>query len=300
MSKSPPIGIFGIKSFTPYSRTTGLPFGMAEVLGTFSINSAQELIDLNGGSSPDAWASERGLRTNEMTLSLREYPAFLWELLMGTTVTTSTAEAAGGFSDLKNVKGTSAFDAAIGVATATAKAASETDLKTGIYVVKVISATTVDVYSMSDIDFANGTLKEFEDDTLKITELPLTITTAVAVEIPGYGIELTGGSGTIGMTIGDTFIFEIRAINTGRDEAEIGGNNQSFTNFGAIVYAQKRSTGEIFEFNFSELVVGGMPVNLNEQAWSEYELNMKPVRALNKITNTTILYKYRRVIDSVA
>jgi len=294
---STPIGVFGVKSMTPYNLDTGLPFGMARVIGTINIASTVELIDLNGGSSLDPWASERGLRDSAVSLTLREYPHFLWELLAGSVSVATAAEALGAVKALSNVKGTTALSATIGIATATVKAASEADLKYAHYMVKVVTATTVDVFAMSDIDFAQGTFHDFEDDALKITATPLTITMGAAVTIPDFGVELTGGSGTIAMVVDDTAHFQVRPGNNGSNLVQIGTKDERFINFGAIMHAERKSDNRMFMFNFYKLAAAGQPFNMAEKAWSEYETTLKPQKAIPVITAAATalegLYEYQ-------
>lgn len=300
MSLSSPFGIFGIHSFTPYSLLDGMPFGpQARVLGQLNVGNSIEEIPLNGGSSRDPWASELGARTSEISLSLREYPSWIWELFSGKAITATTAEAAGGVTTLLNVKGTSAKSATIGVASVSVKTASEADVKYGIYIVKVVSPTTVDVYAMTDVDFGQGAFLDFANDAQKITATPLTITMGTAVAIPSFGLELTGGNGTIGMTVGDTAWFQARPINSGFSTVSVGTKDERFTSFGALVAAQRQSNGEMVLFNFYKLKGTGNPANMQEKAWSEYELTLRPVRGASIISLGTVgqegLYDFQRL-----
>lgn len=287
MALSNPRGVFGVHSWTPYNRTTGEFYGTALVLASSSLNLSGELIELVGGSQRYSWAVEDGAITAELSLNFREYPDFLFELFLGKAVTSNAAEASGNCSTLTNKSGTSLVDASTGVATATVKSGSEADLKFGKFVVKVVTATTVDVFASSNIDFNRGTDKEFENDLLKITASPLTITASTAVEIPGYGVELTGGSGTIGMTAGDTATFEVRPINTESTTVSIGGGSDTFPEFGSIVYAQQRSNGEMFEIDLVRCKAIGMPIGFSEKAWAEGEVTVKAFydSTLNKVAD---------------
>jgi len=238
MGLSNPNSIFGVHSVTAYNPDTLVPYGTAKVVGQANLNFSGELVPLNGGSSAYPWRVERGLISSEVTLTLREYPDWLYAAFLGKAVTSNAAETGGAIgSALTNANGTSVVDAATGIATATVKSGSEADLKAGLYVVVAASATTVDVYAMSDVDFAQGTDLEFVDDSLKITASALTITASTAVTIPNLGVELTGGSGTIGMTTGDTAFFEIRPINTGSTEVVIGASNETYVDVGLLLAA---------------------------------------------------------------
>lgn len=297
---SAPVGVFGIHSITPYNLLTGEFYGMARVLGQVNISNDIENVELKGGSSRDPWANELGMRTSEISVTMREYPQWIWELLAGKAVTSTAAEASGSVSTLTNVKGTSTKSATTGIASVGLKALQGADVKYGVYIVKVVTATTVDVYVGSDVDFAQGALLDYTNDLLKITATPLTVTMGAAVDIPSFGLSLTGGSGTIGMTVGDTASFIARPINTGRSAVAVGTKDERFIGFGAIIYAQRKSDGAMFQFNFYKLIAGGLPANMAEMAWSEYEVKLKPVRAVPIISLTAStnegLYEYENLV----
>jgi hypothetical protein len=113
------------------------------------------------------------------------------------------------------------------------------------------------------------------DDTLKITSSALTITASTAVTIPSLGVELTGGSGTIGMTEGDTAVFSLRAINTGSSEVIVGSSTETYKEVGLLIAAQKRGTGELFIVDCFRAKGIGMPINFTEKEFSEAEITLK-------------------------
>lgn len=267
--------LFGVHSVTPYSRVDGLFYGILKVLGGSSIALSGELVKLRGGSSKFPHAVEEGGLSAEMSLKVKEYPDFLFELFLGVAPTATTAETSGNCSTLANKKGTSVMHATTGIATATVKSADKLNLKFGKYVVKAASATTVDVYFSSDADLNRGADGEMQSDSLKITATALTITASTPTVIPNFGVELTGGSGTIGMTTGDTATFEVRPINDKAMSVVIGKNEDEFPEFGAIVMAQKRSNGEMFEIDCYRCKGVGLPLAFNENAFTETEIKME-------------------------
>jgi hypothetical protein len=275
MGLSQPRQVFGVHSVSPYSRVTGEFYGIIKVLEGSTIALTGDLVKSTGGSNRFPWAVEEGLLSAEISLKVKEYPDFLFELLLGVAPTAGSAEASGNCSTLTNKKGSSTMHATTGIASAAVKASAKADLKFGKYVVKVVSATTVDVYASTDVDFSRGTDKTYESDLLKITASALTIVAATATEIPGFGIELTGGSGTIGMTTGDTATFEVRPINTKSSSVIIGANADEFPEFGAIVMAAKRGNGEMFELDCYRCKGIGLPIALQANAFSEAEIKME-------------------------
>lgn len=275
MSLSQDFIAYGIHSLVPYRRADKLPYGIFKVLGGGTISLSAEFEDLFGGSNKYAIASEAKTISAEFTATVKSMPDFLFEVFLGATVNTTAASATGTVDSAANVNGVSALDATTGIATATVKAGSEADLKTGIVVVKVVSATTVDVYYMTDIEFSNGVDLTYIDDSLKINVTPLTITASTAVTIPDTGVELTGGSGTIGMTVDDSMVFKVASAHGGISEIILGKSDAIFPEHGEIALSAKRSDGSLMEIDIHKAVGAGFPIALEETVFSIPELTVK-------------------------
>lgn len=275
MALSQPRNVFGVHSVTPYSRTDGLFYGIIKVLKGSSLSLTGESVELMGGSQKFAWAVEDGAIKAEMSLKFSQFEDFMFELFLGAAPTPIAAEATGGVVAIANKKGTSVVKST-GLASVSAVVASEADMKFGKYVVKCTGAAAVDVYFSSDADLARGTDGTYQNDALKVTATPLTITTGGDVTVPNFGIKLTGGAGTIGMTTGDTATFEVRPINSGSSSVVIGGaSNQTFPEFGCIVMAQKRGNQELFEIDAYRCKAAGMPIGFEANTWAEAEVKVK-------------------------
>jgi hypothetical protein len=262
---------------TAYDITTRKYLGTAKVLGSAELTSESELVPLMGGSSKYAWKVERGVITAELSLTFREYPPFLFQTLLGKSITENAAETGGSVTTITNAKGTSIV-ASTGLASVSIKSGSETDVKFSYFVVEAASSTTVNVYAATDVDFGNGTNKTFENDLLKITSTALTITSSTAVDIPGFGLQLTGGAGTIGMTTGDTATFSSRPINSKSTDVIIGSSSEVFTDFGLILSSQKQGDGEITLIDCFRVAGAGLPINFGENAFSEASVTMSLYR----------------------
>jgi len=276
MALSDPRIIYGIHSSCPYSRTDGMPYGILKVLGGGSLNLTAESEDLFGGSNKFAWASEAKTISSEFSMTVKSMPDFLFEVFLGATASTTSSSATGTIGTLTNKKGTSVLQASTGIASVGLKSGSTANVKSGIYVVKVASATTVDVYALTDIDFANGTDLTYQNDALKITASALTITTGgAATEIPSLGVELIGGSGTIGMTTGDTAIFTLAAPHGGISEITLGKSTTTFPEHGQVLLSQKRASGDLFEIEIYKTVGQGFPIALEETVFAVPELTSK-------------------------
>lgn len=274
MALSDPRIVFGVHSVTPYDRTTGEFYGTVRVLGGSSVSLSGELIKLNGGSLKYPWAVEDGLITAEMTLKVKEYPDFLFELFLGKAPTATGVDSAGSVSTPVEKVGTTSIGAvgvtSIGVIPSTGAA----NLKFGKYFIKVASASTIDVYASSDIDFAHGTDESFDDDAL-LVEAGLTITAGGNTDAASLGLRFVGGAGPIAMTIGDIATFEVKPPSTKSMEVVVGATSDVFPEFGAIVYAKRRGNGEMFELDLFRCKGVGLPLGLEENAFSEAEIKVE-------------------------
>lgn len=266
--------IFGVHSVTPYNTVTKLPYGTAKVVGECSVALSGETVKLMGGPSKYPWDIQDGAINADVSLKIKEYPDFLFELFLGKAPTPVGVDANGTITAIANGKGTSVV-AATGIATATVKAANKTDLKFTKYVVKATDATHVDVYAMSDADFNRGTDKSFETDGLKITAAPLAIAQGAPVEIPGFGIELTGGAGIIALVADDTATFSVLPPSSSSMSVTIGGTADTFPEFGLILMAQKKSDGSMFELDIFRAKGIGLPIAFAEKAFSEAEIKIQ-------------------------
>lgn len=276
---SNPRSIYGVCSVSPYKRTDGLFYGELRVLESSTITTSSELISLQGGCNKFDWQVEVGSMTAEMALAFSEYPNFVFELFAGNAPTSNSAEASGSVTTLTDKLGT-VVDATTGIAYIGIKSASESDLKFGKYVIKTVSETSVDVYFSSDLDIGRGNNGEFQNDMLKITENALTVPgTGGTVEIPNFGLEITGGSGTIALValgaVGDTATFEVRPPNTESMDVTVGQlSDQNFPEFGAIIMAAKQDGG-LFEIDALRCKAAGMPIGLSRNTFSAAEVTVK-------------------------
>lgn len=272
MALSDPRIIFGVHSVSPYSRTTGEFYGILRVLGGSSLSLSGELLKLNGGSNKFPWAVEDGNITAEMSLKIKEYPDFLFELFLGKAPTAAGADTAGTVSAVTDKYGTSVV-ASTGLASVSViPSTGAADLKFGKYLVKAVSATTIDVYASTNIDFARGTDADYESDLLKVTSSPLTITTGGNTDLASFGLRFVGGAGAIAFVSGDTATFEVKPPSSKSMSVLIGENSAVFPEFGAILMAKKRGNLEMFEVDAFRCKAVGLPIGFEENAFSEAEV----------------------------
>lgn len=262
---------FGVHSVSPYSRVTGEFYGTLKVLGGSSLSLSGELLKLNGGSLKYPWAVEDGLITAEMTLKFKEYADFLFELFLGKAPTEVGVDAAGTVSTVTNKLGSTVV-ASTGLASVSVIPTSgAANLKFGKYVVKYASATTLGIYASSDIDFAHGTLESYDSDLL-LVGTTAAITTGGNTDVASLGLRFVGGAGTIAFVAGDTATFEVLPPSTKSMSVVIGGSSDVFPEFGALLYAKKRGNNEMLELDVFRAKAVGLPIGLEENAFSEGEV----------------------------
>ena len=284
---------FGIHQMTAVNRTTGLPYGTVKVLASANAELSREAFDLYGGSNPNIVDTENGNVSGDLNVEVKEFHPMLYELA-GYTKTELSASANGEVSSaVANKVGTSLV-AATGLASADIKGTAAasivyTDVKDGLYIVKAVSATTVDVFAIFDNEFDTGGDLSFVNDTMKITATALTIATDTAVEIPNTGIELLGGSGTIALTEDDTAVFEVRSAHAGGNEYVYGESPEPIE-FEMYLTSQTKSNGEYSREHFPRVKFMGIPAGMTEKEWKTAQLTAKI------LFDTTLGYS-RKMVD---
>jgi hypothetical protein len=271
---SAPRILFGIHSISPYSRADKTPYGILKVIGSASLAISSSVEELYGGSQRFSWAAEAKTFKSQIDCKVKAYPGFLFTLFMGGTVTDNAAEALGSVTTLTNFKGTSVKAATTGIASVQVKTGSETSIKFASFVVVAASSSTVDVYAYSDVDFPRATAGSYLSDAMKIAT-GLTITTSGGLtDITNFGIQLVGGSGTIGMTTGDSATFSTRPENSGSSDITIGAAATALPAFGAKILAQKRATAEMCEITAYNCIAEGFPIPMEEMKFSETSIKI--------------------------
>lgn len=273
MARSAPRAVFGVHGVTPYSRTTGLPYGELRVVSGSSLSLAGEQVDLMGGSAKYPWASEEGAITAEMTLNVGELPDFMFELFLGKAPTAVGAQTSGSISTLTDKSGTSIVDPTNGISSVSLLTGSASNLKFGKYAIQAVNASQFDCYYLTGIDLGRGTDGAFLTDGLKIAS-SLTFTASVA-SIPAFGLQFNQ-IGTPAFTTNDTATFEVLPVNSSSTSVTIGGTvDQTFPEFGALVYAQKRGNQEELELDCFRCKGAGMPIPFEMGAFAKFEVKVK-------------------------
>jgi hypothetical protein len=275
MALSNPRIIFGIHSISPYRRSDKMPYGILKVIGSANLSLSSDIEQLFAGSNKFAWAAEAKTVNSELSAKVKAYPGFLFELFLGATVTDSGADASGTISTITNASGSSLVSATTGVASVSViPTTGAANLKFGKYVAKVTGAAAIKLYLLSDIDATRGTDASYVGDDLEISG-PHTITSGADTDVAALGLRFEGGSGAISMTVGDTATFEVKPPSTSSSEIVVGSSTTTFPAFGALLMAQKRATGELFEIDAHNCIASGLPIALEEQAFSQPEIKMQ-------------------------
>jgi hypothetical protein len=276
MTERNPRGLFGVHDVRFYNRSTGESISHLRVLGDVNPEFTAEIEKLMGGSQMFSWDSEIKSFEASLKITAKEYDGETMAMLLGGENTSYAADSDGDVLDEANVYGTSVIDATTGIATVTVESGEEDELKEGWYVIKAVSATTVDIYAYSSANFSRGTDLSFQDDDGKITASPLTITASTAVSVPDLGVELTGGSGTIGMTTGDTARFYIQKPHGGAYSVKFGQASMNFDEIGVVIAAQT-SAGMTTYLHFYRCKAAGMAIPMVEKGYATYDITVEPM-----------------------
>ncbi len=271
MALSNPRIVFGIHSISIRDINTLEPFGIFKVIGDAELALPAGKVDLFGGSSKFKFASETTTIDSTFTASIKTYEDFLFEKFIGAKVTKTSASTTGTIDPIVNQSGTSVVDATTGIASVTLTSSEEKDLKFGGYTVKAVSATTIDIFVDTDINFlSKGADVDYQDDLLKVNATPITIPgTGGTVTLPDFGLTFTGGSGSISFVIGDTSVFDVVPPHKGFSEILIGQSTIQFPEFRATILAQERATLEIFSIDaFKVKASSGITLPLAEGGYS--------------------------------
>lgn len=267
--------MFGIHGVTVCDYFSGLPVAELDVIGDLSIPVTAEVESLYGGSHIWPVAGEATSITAEGSLELKEFPEDIAEFLAAGVGAKVAAESAGSVTVLTEYKGTGLKSATTGIASVGLETGETANLKAGLYMLSVTAATTVDCFACASVDLKKGTDLALQSDDMKINAAALTITTGAATAIPSLGVELTGGSGIIGMTVGDTAYFEIYPPHSGVETITLGATGAEFKRVALVLTAQKQTTGEIGYIHCPNALALGLPFGFTEKGWASGSVNIR-------------------------
>lgn len=196
--------------------------------------------------------AQYGAGTAKLTLEFNKLPLGLFEALKGRDVTLETADASGDVSSaFTNAVGTSIGDNITAVALT---ASSEKDVPLGRITLKVLTTTTVDVYTeKSDVPVLAA----------------VTIATGANV-LAGLGITLTGDA-AIALTPGDEAYVTGRPADAQRTSIALTGNEipKELT---IAVHAQELVQGELMRFEVAKAICASLPMELVAKEHAKFSL----------------------------
>jgi hypothetical protein len=290
--------LFGVHSVCSVSRTTRIPTGTVRVLGDISLAFEASSVQNRGGSSWYPWATEITEINPSISFQIKEYPDWVMTNYAAAKITTTAASATDGtVTALVNKEGTSVFDASTGIATVTLESGENDNMKTGAFRIIAVSATTVDVYAVSNFQFTRGTDLYADDNTMKITTSPLTVTSGSTTSIPGTGMEITGGSGTIALVAGDVSEYHVASPHNGLSKVEIGVDGYIFPEHELYIFGKQRADGRAVYIHCPKAVcTSGMTWNFSQGDFSNTDIS---VDLLNDATlgNVATIYFSDLILD---
>lgn len=305
MSLTQIVDAFGVDSIAFYNRLSGIYYGRLRVLQGSSLVLSSKLVELKGGSSKFSWDAQEGSMDAKLQLKGREYPNFLMQLFGGGTpidiASDATDPSAGTTYCSKpvNVYQTSLrglyWDEGSGTGIQTLAVTTDTskqpNVKFGRFVAKSISADQIRVYFSTDIDFARGTDGSYLSDALEITGSPFTLISAEYISIPEFGLRISGDAAGLAMTAGETCTWVTKPITSASTETTLGTQVATFPEWGAIMMAKRKSTGELIEAEIFRGKGQGVPLKFEEDKFSDWDINC----AVLQDPNQDGLVRIRRV-----
>lgn len=255
--------IYGIHSLALLDINTYKPLSFLKAIGSANLELTGESQKLNGGSSLYTLDSEVSAISSECSFTAREYPIEVMEQMLAGTKTTYASNVAGQIVGKENIKGASGTT--LTVALASGKAS---DLKGGEYVFVFTGTAKGILYALSDI--GGGTFNNA--DTLAVSaELTLSTTPA---EVTGYGITLAGPASPAYVS-GDSVRFKIIEADKTGELLKVGGLSSSFSEYAALIYAQKRGGNKLSWMLAYRIKAYGMPIQFEEKKFSEWQVKME-------------------------
>lgn len=276
-----PLTVFGLQCITVLNYQTQKVLAMLKLPAELILPGKFESVELTGGAEPYIVEAERTFAKGDAALKFHQVDEELFSLFGNATMTNNAASTGGSVSTPVNVVGTTAYGAAStsGVTTVAVKAGSEKDLKAGRYRFEVVAATTYNVYAMSDADFDGSPLAGAQayvlDKTGLLNASPITLTSS-ATELVGFGITFNSvPAGSVAMTVGDAFTFEVTPITVESISGIVGMNPPKLTQVSLYVSTQKSEDGKIFNFYIPKARPFGFDLPLAEYKFGEPAPGMK-------------------------
>ena len=203
---------FGIHQISMHDIADPTYMGIGEILASVEIDIKPEAVKLEGGSSLVPFDVATGRASGEITATVKDFKKqlsrFLYPYSSDSETENASGNPTGAITTLTNIIGTSAQSATTGIASVGIVSGLESSLPVGKYRAVVTAAATIDLYSDTDL---SGKFT-FQNADGKVNSASITIASGGTTDFSG--IRFTGGSGTIGMTVGDIAVFEVSPVSS--------------------------------------------------------------------------------------
>lgn len=254
-----------------YNRTTRAPIeGCYFKINDLKIDDKVEKdpFKLGGETVGDA-VKERSFT---LSFTAASYRPEVYEQLAMAEVTDTALNASGQITASGNVYGTSVFASGTGIKSFAV--ASGADLKDGKYLFKATATNKVKIYAYSDVSFRDGTNAAFEDDTYQVGD-EYTITASGSNTCTELGISFTAGTGTIGMTVGDTAEITILRQNAALHQILVTGDTD-FSELGVMLFPDKYNKAYT-SIDVFRVVPAGLPLEIKD-SWSTFNVTCEMLK----------------------
>jgi hypothetical protein len=269
--------MYGIHDIRFWNIETGMPYAHLKILGEASYAMNPEMAELAGGSQKAPWDVAIKSITSEFKATAKEYDPVASKILTAGNLREYSANAQGEVIDARTMRGLSILNSQSGIASITVKASKNANLKEGYYILKATDATHVQLYAYSDVDFGQGATKLSLDDAGRLLERDIAVPEAGGVvDIDDFGISITGGSGTITLTPGDTARFYVVRPHGGAWHLDLGSSASDFEEVGVTV-ASAKVNGMVTMLHLWRCKAAGLSFVFPENDYGTYEINVKPM-----------------------
>lgn len=268
--------LFGAKALIAYNRKTFKPLGIFRAITTMEYTREQEQVLLEAGHHNGPFAAEPGAVANAIVANVMEFPNFAYTALDNATQADITGEDATGFvGTIANKSGVSVADATTGIASVSIISGSEdlVPLAKAIVVVGTSVADEVDVFMIGDT--VTGEIPVTDELTLLAAGVVVP-GTGGTVDIPAFGLTLTGGSGTVAFVEDDTAFFESRPANSKTTKITMA-DNSDIKLVGMLFVWPRTSEGLQTIADFPKVAISGSPFSGATRAFAEMELSATPL-----------------------
>lgn len=228
--------IKGLGSLTICDYDTGVPITLLQSADNMKVTPSFEESKLE--TSRGVIDEDLGTPSYTLEFEAYEYGAALVEKCFGGVHSTYTATAA--IEDIENLGDGDAYSATTG-ATPVLIPADAANLKYGQYTATAKTASTLTVYMTTDITRNEGEDVTVIDSLLIADDVAVTTGVITSTGLSDYGFGMTGGSGTIGMTVGDSFTFFVRPAQAGYRH-DVGGTSSEYATVSAVAYPKKKNS----------------------------------------------------------